>query len=109
MSFFSPDNLSQLKNTQIGINVIPFWGEEVDNEVGISRVDIDLNYNLEPKAIFIGSIFGDNDKNSVSKNCRPRKKVGKVCEMNEGGGTIEMLRKNIFDDTEIFNIEGVKL
>jgi len=100
------NNLSQLKNTQMGVNVIPFWGEEVENEVGISRIDVDLNYNLEPKAIFIGAIFGDNDKNSINKNCRPRKKVGKVCEMNEGGGTVEMIRKTIFGDTETFNIEG---
>ena len=103
------NNLSQLKNTQMGINVIPFWGEEIDNEVGISRIDVDLNYNIEPKAIFIGSIFGDTDKNSVNKNCRPRKKLGKVCEMNEGGGTIEMIRKNVYGETENFNIEGGKV
>jgi len=100
------NNLSQLKNIQMGVNVIPFWGEEVENEVGISRIDVDLNYNLEPKAIFVGAIFGDNDKNSVNKRCRPRRKLGKVCEMNEGGGVIEMIRKTIFGDTEIFNIEG---
>jgi len=103
------NNLTQLKNRQIGVNVIPFWGNKINNEIGITRIDVDLNYNVTPKAIFIGSIFGDNEKNSINKNCRPRKKIGKVCEMSEGGGTIEMLRKNIFGDNETFDIEGGRL
>ena len=100
------NNLTQLKNRQIGVNIIPFWGEALDEEVGITRVDIDLNYNLEPKAIFIGSIFGDTEKNSVNKNCRARKKLGKVCEMVEGGGTIKMLRKTLFNENERYDVQG---
>ena len=100
------NNLTQLKNRQLGINVIPFWGDVLDNEVGISRVDIDLNYNIQPSAIFIGSIFGDNEKNSVNKNCKPRRKLGKICETAEGGGSIEMLRKDIYGINEKFDIEG---
>lgn len=103
------NSLTQLKNRQIGVNVIPFWGENLGSEVGITRVDVDLNYNLVPKAIFVGSIFGDNEINSVNKNCRPRKKLGKVCEMSEGGGTIEMLRKTQFGENERFDIEGGQL
>lgn len=100
------NNLTQLKNRQVGINIIPFWGEAVSDEVGISRVDIDLNYNLEPKAIFIGALFGDGEKNSVNKNCRARKKLGKVCEMSEGGGSIQMLRKTLYGDNERFDVQG---
>lgn len=103
------NNLTQVKNRQVGINVIPFWGEQEAKEVGISRIDVDLNYNIQPSAIFIGSIFGDNEKNSVNKNCRPRKKLGKVCEMGEGEGTIEIIRKNVFGDTEKIDIEGGQL
>ena len=103
------NNLTQLKNRQVGVNVIPFWGEGLDNEIGISRVDIDINYNIRPQAIFMGSIFGDNEKNSVNKNCRPRKKMGKVCEMSEGEGTIEMIRKNVIGETEKFDLEGGQL
>lgn len=103
------NNLTQVKNRQVGVNVIPFWGEQQDKEVGISRVDVDLNYNLQPQAIFVGSIFGDNEKNSVNKNCRPRKKMGRVCEMGEGEGTIEIIRKNLFGETEEFQIEGGQL
>jgi hypothetical protein len=100
------NNLTQIKNRQVGVNVIPFWGDKLSNEIGISRIDVDLNYNINPKAIFMGSIFGDNEKNSVNKNCRPRKKTGKVCEMGQGEGSIQMLRKTIFGDNERYDVEG---
>jgi len=100
------NKLTQLKNRQIGVNVIPFWGEAVSNEIGISRIDIDLNYSLEPKAIFIGSLFGDNEKNSINKNCRPRNKVGRVCEMSEGSGSIQMLRKTLDGNNERYDVDG---
>lgn len=100
------NNLTQVKNRQVGVNVIPFWGLSNNKEVGISRVDVDLNYNITPQAIFMGSIFGDNEKNSVNKTCRPRKKLGKVCEMAEGGGSILMLRKTLYGDNERYDIEG---
>lgn len=100
------NSLTQVKNRQIGVNIIPFWGEEMADEVGITRVDVDLNYDLKPKAIFIGAIFGDNEKNSLSKTCRARKKLGKICEMSEGGGTIQMLRKTIYGEHERYDIEG---
>jgi len=103
------NNLTQVKNRQLGVNVIPFWGEQEAKEVGISRIDIDLNYNIQPQAIFTGSIFGDNEKNSVNKNCRPRKKMGRVCEMGEGSGTIEILRKTLFGEVEKLDIEGGQL
>jgi hypothetical protein len=100
------NNLTQVKNRQVGVNVIPFWGENNASEVGISRIDVDLNYNITPNAIFIGSIFGDNEKNSVNKNCRPRKKMGKVCEMGEGEGSIQMLRKTLYGGNERYDVEG---
>lgn len=100
------NNLSQIKNRQVGVNVIPFWGEKESNEVGISRIDVDLNYNIKTKAIFMGSIFGDNEKNSVNKTCTPRKKLGRVCEMNEGEGTIQMLRKDLFGLNERYDVDG---
>lgn len=103
------NNLTQLRNRQVGVNVIPFWGQQLSNEVGISRVDVDINYNIKPQAIFIGSIFGDNEKNGINKNCRPRKKMGSVCDMGEGDGTIQMIRKNILGETEKLDIEGGQL
>lgn len=103
------NNLTQIKTQKVGVNVIPFWGDSLGDEVGITRVDVDLNYNIKPMAIFIGSVFGDNEKNSVNKNCRPRKKLGKICETVAGGGTINMIRKTLTGDIEKFDIDGGKV
>lgn len=100
------NSLTQLKHQKVGVNVLPFWGESLANEVGITRVDVDLNYNIKPAAIFVGSIFGDNEKNSVNKNCRPRKDLGRICETVSSEGTIQMIRKTIDGTTEKFDIEG---
>jgi hypothetical protein len=46
----------------------------------MNRLFLDLNYEIKPSAIFTGGLFGDTDNNSVNKNCRPRRKMGKICE-----------------------------
>jgi hypothetical protein len=100
------DKLPQVKTFNIGVNVQPFWGDLENCEVGITRVDIDLNYNLTPSAIFMGSIFGDQDKESVNKNCRPRRDLGDLCQQITNEGTIEILRKTVDDEIELFFVEG---
>jgi hypothetical protein len=64
--------LVQVKTLNSAVNVQPF-GVMLIIEIGISRLDFDLNYSVRPTAIFMGSsIFGDNEKNSISKRCRPK-------------------------------------
>ena len=103
------DKLVQVKSTNYSVNVQPFWGEAETCEIGISRADIDMNYNVIPSAIFMGSIFGDQDKNSINKRCRPRKDLGELCLQVAGEGTIEMLRETIDGGVEQFDIEGGRL
>lgn len=103
------DRLIQVKTTNAGVNVQPFWGSVDNCEIGISRIDLDLNYAITPSAIFMGGIFGDTSNNSVNKNCRPRRKMGKICEQNTGEGTIEMIRKTLDGKIEMLDIEGGKL
>jgi hypothetical protein len=100
------DKLPQIKSTNVGVNVQPFWGDMETCEIGVSRVDVDLNFTITPHAIFMGSIFGDQHKNSVNKQCRPRGKLGLMCEQVAGEGTIEMIRKNLDNEIEEFFIEG---
>ena len=100
------DKLPQIKTSNAGVNVRPFWGNLETCEIGITRVDFDLNYTLIPNAIFMGSIFGDQDKNSVNKNCRPRRKLGLLCEQETSQGTINMIRKTVDGSIESFDVEG---
>lgn len=100
-------NPTQIKSVSpISINVIPFWGDIENGEIGISRVDVDLKTTITPSAIFMGSIFSDSEKNSVNKNCRPREKLGQVNELVSGEGTIHMIRETIDGNIEQYDIEG---
>lgn len=103
------DRLIQIKSTNAGVNVQPFWGSVENCEIGISRIDLDLNYEIKPSAIFMGAAFGDTDNNSVNKNCRPRRRMGKICEQNTSEGTIEMIRKTLDGKIEKLDIEGGRL
>lgn len=100
------NSLVQIKSANAGVNVRPFWGDPDNCQIGINRLDIDLNYTIRPSAIFMGSIFGDSKKNSVNKNCRPRNKMGALCEQETGEGTIEMIRKTIDNQIEKFDVDG---
>ena len=100
------DKLLQIKTVNIGVNVEPFWGDIDNCQIGITRLDIPLNVDIIPSAIFMGSIFGDNEKNSVNRNCRPRNAMGELCKQVAGEGTIEMIRKTIDGDIERFDVDG---
>ena len=103
------DNLAQIKSKNIGVNVTPFWGDPDNCEVGIARVDVDLNYDIIPTSMFMGSIFGDDGKHSVNKRCKPRKKLGRICDTIANEGTIEMIRMTPDGAVEPFSVKGDRL
>lgn len=100
-------NTTQLKTiSPISVNVVPFWGDIDECEIGISRVDVDLKTTIIPSAIFMGSIFSDSEKNSVNKNCRPRRNLGKGDELVTGEGSIDMIRYNNDGVIENYTVSG---
>jgi len=113
--FFSPtkfkansniNSLPQIKSANASVNVQPFWGDTDNCQIGINRLDFDMNYNITPHAIFMGGLFGDKGKHSVNKNCTPRKKMGKLAEQETTSGSIQMIRKTIDNTIESFDIDG---
>jgi hypothetical protein len=88
------DTLIQVKTLIQALTYNHF--SDIENcDIGINRLDFDLNYNITPSAIFIGSIYGDQDKYSISKNCRPRNNVGNLCDQVSGPGSVNMIRKTL--------------
>ena len=100
------NSLPQIKTTRASVNVQPFWGDAESCQVGINRLDFDMNYQIKPAAIFTGGLFGDNEKNSINKGCRPRRNMGRICEQMPAEGTIEMIRKTLDDEIEEFDVDG---
>jgi hypothetical protein len=99
------DSLSQIFSQNIPITVEPFWCDSlsVGSPLGINRRDISINYEVTPTAIFMGSIFSDDEKDSLNKNCKPGRQMGKMNEVITGSGKIESLRRNVDGGIEKFN------
>lgn len=96
------DSLPQIKTFNKSINVYPFWGNEELCEIGITRTDFDLSdvgVKIEPKAFLIGGVYTDSGKNSINKNCQPRIKMGRKCDLQTKSGRIEAIRFTNIKDT----------
>jgi hypothetical protein len=94
--------LPQIKNLIYTVNVRPFWGSEDLCQIGITRVDFDLtkqaNINIQPTAIFMGSIISTTDDDALKVSCKPKNNTGNLCELIAGQGEIQGIRQTIFSD-----------
>ena len=89
------DALPQVVSFDRLINVYPFWGNEDLCEIGITRSDFDLSekgINVQPKAYLIGGTFTDSGKNALNRNCTPRKKMGRKCDLVAKSAKVEAIR-----------------
>ena len=94
----SPDlaKLPQIISSNMSVNIEPYWCDDLSTGrvMGINRQDILIqSAELIPSAIFFGSIFSDDEADSVNKNCRPRRSMGQMKEVITGGGRIEAIRR----------------
>jgi hypothetical protein len=51
------DSLPQIETRDISVDVIPFWGNLDECEIGITRLDFNLNKVIQPSAYLIGYSF----------------------------------------------------
>ena len=81
------------------IEVFPLWGQPEVCTLGITRSDFDLteeaSITLEPAAVFMGSIFSNQDKRAVKRRCRVNRKLGNLCQLIAGPGEILAIRQTI--------------
>jgi hypothetical protein len=88
-------SLPQIVSFDRTIDVAPFWGNIDLCQIGITRTDFDLSdqgVKIEPKAFLIGGVYTDTAKNSLNKNCQPRRKMGRKCDLTTKPGKIETIR-----------------
>jgi hypothetical protein len=107
--------LPQIVNFTRTIVVEPLWGQTEVCNLGITRTDFDLsnesNINIEPTAIFMGSLISTNDDEFQKKNCKPKPKSGELCSLTTGPGEILAIRQTISQDVngypvlETFDLE----
>jgi hypothetical protein len=104
--FKSSSNLNELPqiiNIRKSIQVVPLWGQPDVCQLGISRKDFDLSseakIDINPTAIFMGSIISTSDEDYVKKNGKPTLKSGSLCSLTTGPGEILAIRQTIFQDS----------
>lgn len=103
------DSLTHVISQDTITDVIPFWGDNSDTTIGITRCDINIQYKFEPTCVFMGSVVSDTSSSGVSKKCIPSPGMGVMEELTTGSGTIEMIRKTPSGDVEEFQIKGTQL
>lgn len=105
------DSLPQIFSENIPIRVEPYWCDSlsVGSALGINRYDIQPNFEIIPNALFIGSVFTDDEKDSLNKNCKPAREMGKLNEVITGGGKIEAIRRTVDGNIEKFSFKDTTI
>jgi hypothetical protein len=96
------DSLPQIVSQTVEISVEPFWGQEDLCQTKIHRLDFDLRrlgIEIEPTAVFIGSMISDADKYKLKRRCKPASEGGDLCNLVAGPGEILAIRQTIFVDS----------
>ena len=103
------DSLAQIYTQNVGVYVFPFWGDTTeDDNIAITRCDIQIQYKFEPTCVFMGSVIADNEGN-IGKDCTATKGIGKMKDLIASQGRIEMIRKTNDGRVEEFQIKGNRL
>lgn len=103
------DSLSQIISQNTSVYVYPFWGDEDEGDIKITRSDVEVNYKFEPTCIFMGSLITDERSEGISKKCIPSERMGKMDRLTTGQGTIEMIRKTPDGSVEEYSVQGNQL
>ena len=106
VSFKSSTNLRslpQIVTINRTVEVEPLWGQPQICNLGITRTDFDLSseagIDINPTAIFMGSLVSTIEEDALKKNCKVRGNAGYQCSLTAGPGEILGIRQTIFQDT----------
>jgi hypothetical protein len=95
-------SLPQIVSISKGINISPLWGDSETCDSSINRSDFDLrddvNIDIQPTAIFIGSIFSTASNKRIRSNCKPKDDFGNLCGLETGPGSILAIRQTLNKD-----------
>jgi len=107
------NSLPQIINLTKSIDISPFWGDPAICQISVNRLDFDLrneaNIEINPTAIFIGSIYSSPDKVAVKPGSSifgiqvnpaiPNSELGNLCQLTTGPGQILAIRQTIQQDS----------
>jgi hypothetical protein len=96
------DGLPQIVSLTKSIDVAPLWGDPDICQIAVSRCDFDLrddaNIDIQPTAVFMGSLISSIDTKPLRIQCKPATEMGNLCNLVAGPGQIISIRQTINDD-----------
>lgn len=63
------DELPQLETQNLSVDVVPFWGDLEQCEVGITRLDFNLSKTISPSALLIFEAFTNGSNWRINTGC----------------------------------------
>jgi hypothetical protein len=109
------NSLPQIINLTKSAQISPLWGDPEICDISINRLDFDLrddaNVDIQPTAVFMGSVFSTSNKFRLRKNCKPKDNMGNLCGLTSGPGQILAIRQTADQDVdgnpvlEVFELE----
>lgn len=122
------NSLPQILTLTKNIEVSPLWGDPSICQIAINRLDFDLrddlNIDIQPTAVFMGSIYSSSESNRVKpgnsffnlfdsqSDTRIPSKLGNLCNLESSPGQIVAIRQTINQDEdgnpilEVYDIEN---
>lgn len=103
MTEFKTDNIEnspQIFTQNKTVTVFPFWGDEDENRIGITRCDIQLEYDFTPCCIFMGSTITDSPDGYIGTEGMPKGSTGRFNALRTCTGNIEIIRKTLNGEIE---------
>jgi len=110
------NSLPQIVSITKSADVSPLWGDPEICQIAINRVDFDLrddaNIDIQPTAVFMGSLVSSIDSKTLKPKCKPATEAGNNCNLVAGPGQILSIRQTIFQDSygrpilEQYNFDG---
>jgi len=108
------DSLPQIESQNLSVDVVPFWGDLEQCEIGITRLDFNLNKKIVPSALLVfqaftnGSGFLRVDNNLIGDgNSNDYRSIGKMIPLDvtvactRGAVTAEITKQEKFQDGNV--------
>lgn len=98
------NSLPQIINLTKSAEISPLWGDPEICDISINRLDFDLrddaNVDIQPTAVFMGSMFSSPNKFRIRRRCKPKDNLGNLCGLTSGPGQILAIRQTIQQDED---------
>lgn len=91
------------------VYVYPFWGNKDANKIGITRNDINLDYEFTPSCVFMGSSITDSQGSYIGIMGNPNGSNGRFETLATSTGNIEVIRRTVDGQVEELkdNVVGI--